>query len=72
VFGYGDLLDATITFASIAAAVYFFIVAPVDALMARRHQEDPTTRPCPECTSAIPLEARRCPMCTARIVDATV
>jgi large conductance mechanosensitive channel len=71
VFGYGDLLDATITFVSIAAAVYFFIVAPVDALMARRHQEDPTTKPCPECTSAIPLRARRCPMCTAQIAGET-
>jgi large conductance mechanosensitive channel len=73
VFGYGDLLDATITFLSIAASVYFFIVAPVDALMARRQEEDPTTKPCPECTSAIPLRARRCPMCTAQIAgDATV
>jgi large conductance mechanosensitive channel len=70
VFGYGDLLDATITFVSIAAAVYFFIVAPVDALMARRHQEDPTTKPCPECTSAIPLGARRCPFCTSELGQA--
>jgi large conductance mechanosensitive channel len=70
VFGYGDLLDAVITFVSIAAAVYFFIVAPVDALMTRRHQEDPTTKPCPECTSAIPLGARRCPFCTSEIAGA--
>jgi large conductance mechanosensitive channel len=67
VFGYGDLLNAIITFASVAAALYFFVVVPVNALMSRRNQEDPTTKPCPECTSAIPLKARRCPMCTAEI-----
>ncbi len=70
VFGYGDLLDAIITFVSVAAALYFFVVAPVDSLMARRNKEDPTTKPCPECTSAIPIKARRCPMCTAEIGEA--
>jgi large conductance mechanosensitive channel len=70
VFGYGDLLDAIITFLSVAAAVYFFIVAPVDTLMARRNQEDPATKPCPECTSAIPIRARRCPLCTSEIGEA--
>lgn len=70
VFGYGDLIDAMITFVSIAAAVYFFIVAPVDALMSRRAQEDPTTKECPECTSAIPIRARRCPLCTTPVPGA--
>jgi len=56
-----------ITFLSIAAAVFFFVVAPVNRLMARRAKEDPDTKECPECTSAIPLAARRCPLCTAQI-----
>jgi|SRR5512132_2625394 large conductance mechanosensitive channel len=36
VFRYGAFITAVITFAAIAAAVFFFVVKPVDALMARR------------------------------------
>jgi large conductance mechanosensitive channel len=66
-FLYGDFLNYLITFASVAAAVFFFVVTPVNALMARRAKEDPDTRECPECTSAIALRATRCPMCTAHV-----
>ena len=66
-FLYGDFLNALITFLSIAAAVFFFVVAPINALMKRRAQEDPDTKECPECTSAIPVKARRCPQCTAQL-----
>jgi large conductance mechanosensitive channel len=60
-----------ITFLSIAAVVFFLIVAPVNALMSRRAQEDPDTKECPECTSAIPVRAKRCPLCTSELVTAT-
>jgi large conductance mechanosensitive channel len=43
------------------------VVVPVNKLMARRAQEDPNTKECPECTSAIPIAARRCPHCTAQL-----
>jgi large conductance mechanosensitive channel len=66
-FLYGDFINNVITFVSIAAAVFFFVVAPINHLMARRAQEDPDTKECPECTSAIPIKARRCPQCTAQI-----
>jgi large conductance mechanosensitive channel len=66
-FLYGDFINAVITFLSIAAAVFFFVVAPINHLMARRAKEDPDTKECPECTSAIPINARRCPLCTAQI-----
>jgi large conductance mechanosensitive channel len=66
-FLYGDFFNNVITFVSIAAAVFFFVVAPVNHLMARRAQVDPDTKECPECTSAIPIKARRCPQCTAQI-----
>jgi large conductance mechanosensitive channel len=36
VFRYGAFITAVITFAAIAAAVFFFVVKPVDALMTRR------------------------------------
>lgn len=67
-FLYGDFLNALITFLSIAAAVFFFVVEPVNRLMERRTKEDPDTKECPECTSAIPVGARRCPLCTTQLV----
>ena len=69
-FLYGDFINSLITFLSIAAAVYFFVVTPVNTLMARRAQENPDEKECPECTSAIPVRARRCPHCTAQLSPA--
>ncbi len=65
-FFYGDFLNALISFVSIAAAVFFFVVQPVNALMARRRTEpdvESETAPCPECLSEIPRQARRCAFC---------
>jgi large conductance mechanosensitive channel len=73
-FLYGDFINAVITFVSIAAAVFFFVVKPVNALMARRKTEPPvdeTVHPCPECLSEIPRAARRCAFCTAELAPAT-
>ncbi len=72
VFRYGAFLNALIAFVSIAAAVFFFVIKPVNYLMSRRAQEDPDTKECPECTSAIPVKARRCPECTAQLASDTV
>jgi large conductance mechanosensitive channel len=69
-FLYGDFLNNVFTFITVAAAVYFFVVTPVNTLMARRAQEDPDTKECPECTSPIPVRARRCPECTAQLTPA--
>lgn len=69
-FLYGDFVNALIAFVTIAAAVFFVVVRPVNALVARRRSElpaDPTTRACPECLSEIPLAARRCAFCTAEV-----
>jgi large conductance mechanosensitive channel len=69
-FLYGDFVNAVLSFVLIAATVYFFIVLPVNALVARSHREpppDPTTRKCPECLSEIPVGARRCAHCTAAV-----
>jgi large conductance mechanosensitive channel len=74
VFKYGAFLNAVISFLLIAAAVFFFVVRPINALMARRKTEppvDPTTRDCPECLSSIPRAARRCAFCTAQLAPAT-
>ena len=69
-FAYGDFINNLITFVSVAAAMFFLVVAPINALMARRAKEDPDTKQCPECDSAIPVKARRCPECTSELVTA--
>ncbi len=69
-FLYGAFINAVLTFIFIAAAVFFFVVKPVNALMARRKTEPPvdeSTRECPECLSSIPKAARRCAFCTAEV-----
>jgi large conductance mechanosensitive channel len=70
VFGYGNVLNALVTFLSIAAVIYFFVVQPVNALQERLKPGKPVdepTRACPECLSDIPRQARRCAFCTAQI-----
>jgi large conductance mechanosensitive channel len=63
-FAYGDVINALIYFILIAAAVYFAVVLPMNALAARRARPGPvTTRKCPECLSDIPKPARRCSFC---------
>jgi large conductance mechanosensitive channel len=69
-FPYGAFLQALIAFVLIAAAVFFLVVKPINALMARRKTEppvDPTVRDCPECISSIPVSANRCAFCTAEV-----
>ena len=69
-FLFGDFINAVITFLSIAAAVFFVVVKPVNALQERRKQApepDSDDRPCPECLSQIPKAARRCAHCTAPV-----
>jgi large conductance mechanosensitive channel len=68
----GDFINAVISFVLIAAAVYFVIVVPVNAINARRNRgeapPDPTTKKCPECLSEVPVAARRCAFCTSALV----
>ena len=67
VIAYGNFLNAVIAFLIVAAVIFFLVVRPVNALEARRlrnEEESPTTKPCTECASDIPLPARRCPFCT--------
>ncbi len=59
---YGIFLNALISFAMVAAAIYFFVVRP---MMRLKGEAAVTTKACTECTSDIPLGARRCPMCTS-------
>jgi large conductance mechanosensitive channel len=67
VIAYGLFLNALISFVLIAAAIFFFVIKPLNSLEKRRQagaETAPTTKTCTECASAIPLAARRCPNCT--------
>jgi large conductance mechanosensitive channel len=70
-FAYGDVINAIISFVLIAAAVYYVIVLPMNALAARRAKPaQRNTRDCPECLSAIPFAARRCSFCGQAVAAA--
>ena len=66
-FAVGDFINAAISFLLVAAAVYFFVVTPVNMLITRMRKApapaDPTTKKCPECLSEIPIQAKRCAFC---------
>jgi large conductance mechanosensitive channel len=67
VFPVGDFINTVVSFLLIAAAVYFFVVTPINALVTRMRKApapaDPTTKKCPECLSEIPIDAKRCAHC---------
>jgi large conductance mechanosensitive channel len=70
VFQYGDFLNDLISFVIIAAAVFFFVVRPLNSLTTRMHrgaEPDDETRSCPECLTDIPAKATRCAACTAQV-----
>jgi large conductance mechanosensitive channel len=67
-FLFGDFANAVISFVLIAAAVYFFVVLPVNSLMKRiTKQPVPDKKKCPECKSDVAIDARRCAFCTSTI-----
>ena len=76
-FKIGDFLDKTISFLIIATVVYFFVVLPINWLLARVNAMKaeaaaaPVTRKCPECLSDIPIEAKRCAHCTQPVPATT-
>jgi len=69
-FLYGAFINSAITFIVIAAVIFFLVVKPVNALMARRKTETPvdeTVKDCPYCLSQIPAAASRCAFCTQAV-----
>jgi large conductance mechanosensitive channel len=72
VFPVGDFINVVVSFLLIAVAVYFFVITPINTLVARMRKApapaDPTTKKCPECLSDIPIDARRCGFCTQPVL----
>lgn len=66
----GTFLTSVVSFLIIAAVIFFFVIKPMNVLIARRRTEppaDPTTRDCPYCLSNIPIQATRCAFCTQEV-----
>ena len=69
-FTYGDFINALLNFVFVAAAIYFFVVTPMNAMTARfspKADEPVLLKECPECLSEIPAPAKRCKFCTAQL-----
>jgi large conductance mechanosensitive channel len=70
-FMYGHFLNVIISFVLVAVAIFFFVVKPINMLIARSRKEppaDPTTKKCKECLSEIPITARRCSHCAQVVI----
>ena len=66
----GDFLNAILAFILVAAAIYFFVVAPMNAMTKRYGPKDeapPALRECPDCLSEVPAAAKRCKYCTSAL-----
>jgi large conductance mechanosensitive channel len=70
-FMYGNFINNFISFFIVVSTIYFFVVLPLNSLMARTKKEipvaDPLTKKCPQCFSEIPVQAKRCPFCTSQL-----
>jgi large conductance mechanosensitive channel len=70
-FMYGDFINAIISFAIIASVVFFFVVQPINKLIAysnrNKSADEPGTKVCPECLSSVPTKATRCAFCTVKL-----
>jgi large conductance mechanosensitive channel len=70
---YGAFVNTVVNLLIIAAAVFFLIVRPVARMQARKQAKEPaapTTKECPYCFTAIPINASRCPNCTSQLTTA--
>lgn len=68
-FAVGDFINAVVAFVLVAAAIYYFVVVPMNFVTARIKKPEavPALRECPECLSDVPAAAKRCKFCTAAL-----
>lgn len=69
VIGYGQFLNVVLTFLIVAWAVFLIVkgVNRMRRIQAQDSSPDPTSRPCPECRTEIPLAATRCKACGIQV-----
>jgi large conductance mechanosensitive channel len=63
---YGLFLNTVIDFLLIAL-IFFLCIRLINRLHHPAHAPTPTSKSCPYCINAIPLEATRCPQCTSQL-----
>jgi large conductance mechanosensitive channel len=70
-FMYGSFINSVISFLIIASAIFFFVVQPINKLIAfsnrNKAPDEPGTKVCPECLSSLPMKATRCAFCTVKL-----
>jgi large conductance mechanosensitive channel len=65
---YGAFINTLLDFL-IVSFVIFLVIKQVNRLKGEQAPA-PTTKSCPRCCSAIPLQATRCPQCTSELTPA--
>lgn len=60
---YGLFIDAVIYFLIVAMAI-FLVIRQMNKMARKPEAATPNMRDCPQCLSAIPINARRCKFCT--------
>jgi large conductance mechanosensitive channel len=71
-FQYGLFVNAAITLAVVAAALFFLVVKPHNAIRRRLGHDTsppPPMAACPACLTDIDTRARRCPACTEVLAE---
>jgi large conductance mechanosensitive channel len=63
---YGVFINTVIEFLIIAFAI-FIVVKMANKMQKPEPAAAPTTKDCPQCCTAIPLAAKRCPACTSTL-----
>ena len=58
----GDFINAVVSFLTISATIYFFIVLPMNKLMdvKKSKKSELTEKICAECLSKIPFKSKKC------------
>lgn len=62
---YGAFINTLVDFLIVAFAI-FLVVKQINRLK-RAPPPDPSTKDCPQCCTAIPIRAVRCPNCTSEL-----
>jgi large conductance mechanosensitive channel len=63
----GDFINAIVAFLLVAAAIYFFVIVPMDRLFPKKAEAVPAMKECPMCLSDVPAGASRCKFCTGQL-----